>query len=274
LSSAARWRNLRAMSDTTFTAKTADRHRLYELSVQDTEVTIELIDTIFAHRSSRAARSLREDFCGTAQLCVDWILSDPARTAAGLDIDRPTLDWAKEHNVPRLGADVGRLTLLERDVLEGTPGDAFDVVCAFNFSYFAFQERASLLAYFSAVNRDLAAGGVLLLDLHGGPDAQFTLKEATEFDGFDYVWEQASFDPISNRTICHIHFRFDDGTVLDKAFTYDWRVWSIPELREILTEAGFARSDVWWEGQDEDEHHPAETAENLEAWLSYIAAWK
>jgi SAM-dependent methyltransferase len=262
------------MSDTNYTASTADRHQLYELSVQDTEVTIELIEQIFAHRAARPARALREDFCGTAQLCVDWILSDPERTAAGLDIDQPTLDWARAHNVPRLGAATDRLALLERDVLDGTPESAFDVICAFNFSYFAFHQRAALLAYFRAVHRDLAPGGMLVLDLHGGPDAQFALEETTGFDGFDYVWEQASFDPISNRTACHIHYRFDDGTALERAFTYDWRVWSIPELRDLLAEAGFGRSDVWWEAADDDEHRPTETAESLEAWLAYVAAWK
>ena len=264
------------MSDTTFTAETADRHRLYELSVQDTEVTIDLIETVFAHRSDRRPLALREDFCGTAQLCVDWLLSDPERTATGLDIDGPTLGWARAHNVPRLAGQTDRLTLLEADVLDGTPAQSFDVVCAFNFSYFAFHDRATLVRYFATACRDLADGGLLLLDLHGGPDAQFALEEATAFDGFDYVWEQRSFDPINNRTICHIPFRFDDGRALEEAFTYDWRLWTPAELTETLIEAGFRDARVYWEkqtrkGERTGIYHCRRRVDSQEAWVAVIA---
>lgn len=31
---------------------------------------------------------------------------------------------------------------------------------------------------------------------------------------------------------------------------YDWRLWTLPEIRELLGEAGFSRSDVYWESYD------------------------
>jgi len=264
----------RVMNQQRLTATIADPLDLYERSVQDTEITIDLIDRIYGGRNDGRAMTLREDFCGTAQLCTDWVISDPRRSAVGLDIDRPTLAWAHRRNLPRAVGANGRIQLLERDVLEGTDGRRFDVVAALNFSYFTFHERQTLVGYLRSVRDALADGGFMLLDIHGGPDSQFELEEATDFDDFDYVWEQTYFDPINNHTVCRIHFRFPDGSELRNAFTYDWRVWTIPELRDALAEAGFSAVDVWWEGFEDDEPSPARSAESLEAWVAYLAAWR
>ncbi len=45
-------------------------------------------------------------------------------------------------------------------------------------------------------------------------------------------------------TLCHIDFKFEDGSVQKRAFSYDWRLWILPEIREVLAEAGFRRSTV------------------------------
>ena len=37
---------------------------------------------------------------------------------------------------------------------------------------------------------------------------------------------------------------------MKNVFTYDWRIWSIAEIRELMAEAGFRRSHVYWEGDD------------------------
>jgi hypothetical protein len=76
-----------------------------------------------------------------------------------------------------------------------------------------------------------------------------------------------------------IHFDFRDGSRLERAFTYDWRLWTIPELRELLAEAGFREVQVWWETVDEDgdgtgDYEQVEHAENQEAWLVYLVAAK
>ena len=52
--------------------------------------------------------------------------------------------------------------------------------------------------------------------------------------------------------LCHIHFSFPDGSKIKKAFTYDWRLWTLPEIRELLLEAGFQRATVYWEGTNEE----------------------
>jgi SAM-dependent methyltransferase len=253
------------------TAAMADKHKLYELSVQNAEGSVEIIDDMFAARhNDRKAIRLREDFCGTAKLCASWVESDPERTALGIDLDRETLDWGREHNIGPLGEDSARVTLIEGDVLEENK-EQVDVIAAFNFSYWVFHEREVLRRYFINAKKSLAEGGILVLDLHGGPDSQFAMEEETEYEGFSYVWDQESFDPINNRTVCHIHFKFPDGTSIKTAFTYDWRMWSLPELRDLLVEVGFKKVDVWWDGED-DIVRPETSVENLISWIAYITA--
>jgi hypothetical protein len=65
-----------------------------------------------------------------------------------------------------------------------------------------------------------------------------------------YEWDQAEYNPITGDKVCHIHFEFKDGSRMERAFTYRWRLWTLPELREILGEAGFRTVTVYWEGND------------------------
>lgn len=254
------------------TASTADRHSLYELSVQSTESTIEFIDEVYEKEHGRKALTLREDFCGTAKLCADWISSHDERTAIGLDFDAPTLSWATERNITPLGPKGKRVELLERNVLEGIE-EKKEVVIAFNFSYFVFQSRETLKTYFKQVLKGLEDGGLFLMDIFGGPDSQYIMEEETEHEGFTYVWDQTGFDPISNRATFDIHFRFPDKSEIQNAFSYEWRMWTIPELKESLYEVGFRKVDVWWDDED-DVVRPKESAANLVTWIAYIAAWR
>lgn len=254
------------------TAAGSDNHHLYELAVQSTDASIEVIDDVYKSNHKQLPVSLREDFCGTGKLCADWVRSRKNRTAVGLDIDGPTLAWGHEHNIAPLAAAKRRVELLERNVLKSTKR-TFDVIGAFNFSYCIFRERVVLKKYLAGALRALNPGGVFMLDLYGGPDSQYELEETTEREGFDYMWEQEYFDPINNFTRCHINFKFFDGTKIKRAFTYEWRLWSLPELRDLMMEVGFNRVDAWWDC-DDDILRPMESTENLESWVAYIAAWK
>jgi len=74
-----------------------------------------------------------------------------------------------------------------------------------------------------------------------------------------------------------IHFRFPDGTELKNAFTYDWRLWTVPELREALANAGFRKVTVWWEGSDEEgggdgNFRPVQHGEACAGWIAYLVA--
>lgn len=267
-----------------FTAKNADRHTLYQLSVQAPEHEVELLTRVYERHTGKRPRALREDFCGTGLLCCAWAASTTDRTAVGLDIDAPTLAWGYANNLARLTKEEqARVTLLEQNVLEPTPR-RHDVICAFNYSYQTFKTRELLLQYFRAVHRSLANDGVFVLDLLGGWEARQVLKEPRlvgerKRDGFIYVWHQAGFDPISHHFLAHIHFHFHDGSKLKKAFTYDWRLYSIPEIKELLTEAGFVGLDVYWEGDDGEgggngEFERVETTHDDPGWNTYIVAKK
>ena len=162
-----------------------------------------------------------------------------------------------------------------------------DVVAAENFSYSVFKTRPQLLEYFRRVRRSLRSTGIFFLDAYGGTGAICADRErrriaASEaFDGtripaFGYVWEQASFNPIDHHTVCHIHFKLPGGKTIKRAFTYDWRLWTLPELSELLLEAGFARADVYLEGWDDEADDTdgvfrvRKRFENQVGWVAYV----
>lgn len=268
-------------------AEQADRHVLYQKSVQDPETEVELLEQKFQELRGRKPLSLREDFCGTAYLSVYWCESDPQRTAVGVDLCEDTLAWGRKHNLEPVARKVGdRVRLIRGDVLH-TPTEPVDLTCAFNFSYNGFKTRDELRTYFQAVHANLNDRGVLALDVHGGPESMDEIVEDREVDDedFTYVWEQERFNPISHETTCHIHFEFPDGSRMERAFSYEWRLWTLPELRELLTEAGFSKVHVYWEefeDTDEDSEYLEGTGEysevtevdNQESWVCYVLAEK
>ncbi|MBX3127893.1 MAG: class I SAM-dependent methyltransferase [Polyangiaceae bacterium] len=258
-----------------FTAKTADKHVLYQLSVQDAAVEVDFIVKAYQRVHRRAPRTLREDFCGTSLICCHWVKSDPARSATGVDIDPKVLAWGRKHNVAPLGDAAERITLLQADV-RAKSARKFDAICAFNFSYWIFTTRDAMRDYFQRVRAGLAPGGIFCLDSYGGWESVEPMYERRSIKRkFTYVWDQDSFDPITHRVVNYIHFEFKDGTKLEKAFRYDWRFWSLPELRELLEEAGFSRVDVYWdrsESEDEEDYRPTTRASNHPGWLAYLVA--
>jgi hypothetical protein len=254
-------------------------HDLYEESVQAVDAEVEFLDETFLALRGRKAISFREDFCGTASAACEWVRSSSERFAIGVDNEPSVLDWGRKHRVAKLPEiDRARVKLLEDDVVT-VETDKVDIVGAFNFSYFLFETRDALRAYFERCRDGLVDDGILFLDAFGGPEAIEVQKEKTKFDNFTYVWDQAEFHPVTNHMRCHIHFRFPDGSKIKKAFTYEWRIWSLPEIRELLLEAGFKSARVYWEGEDDDgegngEFTETETGEADLAWVAYIVAEK
>ena len=260
-------------------AERADRHVLYEASVQSVEDEVTFLDTAFRELTGRRARVMREDFCGTAAAACEWVKGKKSRQAVAVDIDPDVLEWARSRHVAALKkGQQARLRLLNGDVRTAATGTV-DFACAFNFSWWIFKTRADLKAYFRAVLDSLAPDGVFFLDIYGGSDAYAEGEEETEYDDFTYVWDQNRFEPLSAAYTCYIHFRFPDGSELPRAFEYHWRLWTLPELRELLEEAGFARSVVYWQttGEDGDytgEFEQATQGEADPAWITYVAACK
>lgn len=261
-------------------AARADRHVLYEKSVQNAEAEIDFVDKTFRELRGRRARWLREDFCGTANVCAEWVRRRRDNVAIGVDLDAAVLAWGREHHIDPLSpAARKRVRLLEANVLTAKARHV-DVLLAMNFSYWIFKTRDQMREYFSTVRRNLVKDGLFVLDCYGGYDAFRVLKEPRKVGRFTYVWEQASYNPLTGDMTCHIHFKFKDGSSLRQAFSYEWRLWTMPEIRELLTEAGFGQVIVYTQGWDEKsgepngEFAPAETADPDAGWISYIVAVK
>ena len=264
-------------------AETADRHKLYELSVQCAEAEIDFVDDTFKKLRGRRARLLREDFCGTANVCCEWVKRRKFNRAIGVDLDGSVLDWGIIHRVGVLKpSERKRINLLEENVLTAKTEPA-EIISAMNFSYWLFKDRKQLKRYFKRVHNQLADDGILFMDAYGGYDSYKEIEEEREIeDGdatFTYTWEQEKYEPISGNLVCHIHFDFEDGSRMERAFSYDWRLWNLPEIRDLLTEAGFSRVTVYWQGFDEDgepdgEFVPAEEGEADAGWICYITAEK
>jgi hypothetical protein len=261
-------------------AERADRHHLYERAVQDADAELEFVEAEYRRLRGRNARFLREDFCGTASVATAWVRRHRQNRAVGVDLDASVLAWGEAHHVAALSRHArGRLQLLNEDVLQASTAPQ-DIILAMNFSYWIFKSRALLRDYFRATREALADDGIFILDCFGGYDAFRVLKEKRQLRGFTYVWDQASYNPVNGDLRCHIHFRFPDGSRLREAFSYDWRLWTLPEIREVLAEAGFAGSIVYWQGWDDDaaegdgDYQPVETADPDAGWIAYLVAVK
>ena len=262
------------------TASTSDRWALYEQAVQEPEADCEFIEQVWRELRGRRPRQLREDFCGTAVDAIEWVRRGRRNTAIAVDISPTVLELAEQRARRRLKpAERKRLQLVQADVLKvRTP--QMDTICACNFSYFTFKTRETLRRYFRRCRESLVDDGLLLLDAYGGSDAFREIRERRKVNGFTYIWDQHHYNPITGHVINHIHFRFPDGTRIREAFTYDWRLWTLPELREMLLEAGFREVTVYWEGTEEGTTEgngifkPSREGEACEGWIAYLVAEK
>ena len=261
-------------------AERADRHTLYQLSVQNVESEIDFVFDTFKKIRRRKPRLLREDFCGTANTSCEWVRRRDSHRAIAVDIDPDPLQWGRENNLAELSDHArDRLELVQGDVLEVETGKV-DCLLAMNFSYWLFMDRETMVRYFRTVRETLVDDGVFFLDAYGGYDAfrEYSERRKVEDEDFTYVWDQHSYDPITGEMQCYIHFIFPDGSKMDRAFEYRWRLWTLPELREMLAEAGFSKVTVYWEGTDEEtgegngEFEPAERGDADAGWIAYIVA--
>jgi SAM-dependent methyltransferase len=260
-------------------AERADIHELYEESVQNVENEVQFLQNTFKERSGREGHLFREDFCGTASLACEWVRQGSEFQAIGVDIEPSVLEWGRQHRVARLSPeDQARVSLIESDV-QTVETPKVDLLAAFNFSYWIFEERAQMIAYMRRCYDALKEDGILFMDMFGGPESFEETREKTKYKGFTYIWHQARFHPVTNHMQCYIHFKFPDGSKLKRAFSYSWRLWTAPELRDMLHDAGFRDVTVYWEGEDEDgegngEFTPCDKGEADLAWIAYIVAEK
>lgn len=261
-------------------ASSADRYELYLQCVQEPSAEVAFFDRVFRKEFARPPKLLREDFCGTAAICYEWVAGGRDRRSIGVDIDPEPLEWGRRLAEKLTEGQRSRVQLLRRDVRDIT-GEKADVVGAQNFSFWVFKTRQELRRYFRAAYKNLAREGLFVLDMMGGHE---TFEEGRidrrRMKGFTYIWEQSRVDPITHDSTFYIHFRFPDGSEMKRAFEYHWRLWTIPEVRELLLEAGFKRADVYWEGTEKGTgkgngvYHRREHAQGDPAWVAYVVGIK
>jgi len=264
------------------------KYELYEASVQTPEVHVEFFLGVFREIRGKFARTLREDFCGTGWISAEWVKRNRSNSAMGVDLDPEPLAYGRKHHWSKLSAEQRkRMTFANENVLAITD-QKFDVVLACNFSFYIFKKRRTLVDYFRACLRSLNKDGILVLEMAGGPgmiektrERRTVTLERPKGAGvykFGYTWDQQSFDPITHDARYAIHFKLPTGEQMQEAFVYDWRLWTIPEVRDAMAEAGFPQSVVYWEaehkGEGTGEYLAAAHGDNAYAWIAYIVGVK
>jgi hypothetical protein len=132
------------VTESTTLARQADKHACYAQSVQSPRHEINTLIAFYqhmvqqsdGHHAAREPVRFREDFCGTALLCREWLKrGGPNREAIGVDLDAQVLDYARRVTFQDQ-QDNARLRLVHADVLSNLDDIdqcAVDLLCALNY---------------------------------------------------------------------------------------------------------------------------------------------
>jgi len=256
-----------------------DRYALYQRAVQSPEVDCQFISDAYRDSRSKRPHDMREDFCGTFALCCEWVRRNRHNRAFGIDLDGEPLQYGREHNLAKLRTEPASRVHIQQGSVLTSRMPLVDVVVAMNFSYYIFKSRLILRRYFKRALQGLRHDGIFVLDCFGGKDCQEANQEYTSLGHFTYYWDQVRFDPVTNEALFYIHFKRRGEKRRERVFTYDWRMWTIPEIRETLLEAGFKRTFVYWEGttrsgDGDGNFKRAEKGEECDGWIAYVVGEK
>ena len=256
-----------------------DKYWYYHDAVQSPDIDAKFYRRVYREINGGEPKTFREDFCGTFKLCCEWVKLNKKYKAVGVDLDLEPIQYGVREHLQTLNSDQQRrVSILRKNVLEkDLPGA--DIIVAVNFSYFIFRERDVLKRYLSQALNSLKDGGVLVLDLFGGSNCHEPTEEETVHEGYSYFWDQVTFDPITNEGLFNIHFRRKGEKKRNAVFAYDWRLWSLPEIRDLLREAGADEVNVYWEGttkkgEGNGKYNLTKVGEPCDAWIAYVAARK
>lgn len=199
--------------------------------MQSPETDVLFFRSSYRELKGKWPRTLREDFCGTFAVCCEWVKLKKEHRAVAVDLDPEPLRYGQLNYFTKLKPDQQRrLKVLQKNVMSRDLPTA-DIINASNFSYYFFKEREELKKYFRSCLRNLNRNGILVLDLFGGSLCQEVNEERSSKGHFVYYWHQESFDPITHEAVFNIHFKPKGGRKYNKVFTYDWLMWTIPEIR-------------------------------------------
>lgn len=255
-----------------------DKYELYHEAVQSPETDVRFYQKVYKKIRNKKATQLREDFCGAGAISCEWVKLSDNNTAIGVDLDTEPTAYGYENYISKLNNDQkGRIQLINQNVLNPNLPKA-DILVAVNFSYFLFKQRELLKSYYANVYRELNKNGVFIMDAFGGTQCTHAIEDRTRQKGFEYFWNQKGFDPITNEAQFEINFKYKKRKYLG-VFEYDWRMWSLPEIKDILKEVGFKDSLIYWEGTDKKGRGNGvfterKKGEACESWIAYIVGVK
>jgi len=202
----------------------------------------------------------------------------PDYRAYGRDLGAEPIAYGTGNFLAALTPDQRSRVKIERQDVRRPGGPKTDMIFAMNFSYMIFKRREGLKAYFKNCLKNLKPDGVLALDCFGGGGTHRPNVERTVHPTFTYYWEQLDYDPVYNTARSAMHFKPKRGKKILNVFTYEWRIWTIAEIRELLAEAGFRKSHVYWEGDDgrsgNGKFAVDENGGREEVWIAMILAEK
>lgn len=255
-----------------------EKYHLYESSVQNPKADIDFINREFKKLYGKKPLVLREDFCGTGSMACAWVKQSNEHKAFGIDLDVEPITYGLEnHYLTMKEEQQKRMEYIKGNVLDNYDFKS-EVIVAFNFSYYLFKNRNDLVKYFSQVRKHLVKEGVFFLDLFGGTDTKKAMEESNKHKTHTYYWDCESYNPLNGECLYYIHFKtHKDQVKHEKVFKYDWRMWDARELLDVLSDAGFSKTQIYWEGVDKDGYgngnfKVAKIAENCESWITYISA--
>jgi len=227
------------------TRKTSDKFDLYQRSVQAAE-TVQFLQKRFHILTGHPARSFREDFSGTAFNCCEFVKLHPNYRAVAIDLDESALRWCLENNYRELTeSQWSQVTLIHGNVLSvKTP--RVDLIAVLNLSYAVFKVRSDLLRYLKRSRKSLLKDGAIILDAVTGTDIFGGFTYSGKCEGFTCVSEWRPLNPLNHEYEIRLSFVFPDGSRIRDAFIYYFRWWTLPELQEILSEAGYKNIHVIW----------------------------
>lgn len=205
---------------------------LFDLCVADGPRTVEFL--LALHEGS--PRVLREEFCGLAGLSRAWLQRVEGGDAVAVD------PAAKPHTV-------GGVKVVPRSARKA------DVTALAGFSVGNLHTRHALVRFLSGARQRLARKGLLTLDLYGGTRAFQVGEHIRTLTGpagerVEYTFEQREADAANGMVTNALSFTVRDkrksrAAVHEDALVYRWRLWSPPEVRDALADAGFRKVELY-----------------------------
>ncbi len=260
--------------------ETQIKYDLYIKAVQSPETDVRFYQDRYHSIRGRSKKNLtlREDFCGTGIISTEWVKLNKNYSSFGVDLDPEPIKYGQENFLSQLtSSQKQRIFLLQKNVLAADI-PTVDIIAAVNFSYFLFKDRVQLKKYYERVFQTLNMNGLAIFDIFGGTQCTDTITDRYKHKTFTYYWEQKNYDPITQFADFAIHFK-NKNKMYKNVFTYDWRMWGIAEVSDILKEVGFKEIKIFWEGTNRKGagngiFTETKKGEPCLSWIAYVVALK